>query len=148
GYATPAAGAEVPLDVGPAGVAVGSRRVITMPNVARGRVMQSAMRPAARPETADREVPLPALRDAQSLAAVPLIAEDAVRGVLLLESGEPGAFGAHNERLLRIIGAHLASVLGALDPSVAEATRPPEGTFAVTAAEVNVAPLRVTYYHA
>src|SRR5262249_7984371 len=148
GYATPAAGAEVLLDTGPAGVAVSSRRVITMPNLVRGRVMQSAMQPAAPPETPGRSVPLPALREAQSLAAIPLVVEGAVRGVLLLESTELGAFGAHNERLLRIVGAHLASVLGALDPSVSETARPPEGTLAEPAAEVGVDPLRVTYYHA
>src|SRR5262249_1339426 len=92
GYATQAAGAEGPLDAGPAGIAVSSRRVVTMPNIARGRVMQSAIQPATASETAAREVPLPALRDAQSVAAVPLLAEGGVRGVLLLESDEPGTF--------------------------------------------------------
>jgi hypothetical protein len=58
---------------------------------------------------------MPSLADARSVAAVPLLAQAEVAGVLYLESREQGAFGAQNERLLRVVGAHLASVLRSLD---------------------------------
>jgi adenylate cyclase len=139
GYGTQAAGAEAPLGSGPAATALATGRVVTLPNLARTRVMQQAIGGDA----GSHELPLPTLPEARSAAAVPLTAGGAIRGVLLLESEHVGAFGAHNERLLRIVGAHLASVLHALDPDSPEAAAPE-----ATAAAPGGRPVRFTHYHA
>ena len=66
-------------------------------------------------------------------------------GVLSLESEEAGGLGPHSERLLRIVGGHLASVLRALDPLVAaEQTEPAKAA----ASPADGPPLAVTYYQA
>src|SRR5262249_42913113 len=74
--------------------------------------------------------------------------EGEVTGVLYLESREAGAFGAHNERLLRVVAAYVASVLRALDPATAPVpiaeTAPPERAEASRRSVV----LAVTYYQA
>src|SRR5262249_10155853 len=114
----------------------------------RSRVMQEAMHSQAADAGVRSEVPLPSLGDAQSIAVVPLQAEGEVTGVLYLESREAGAFGAHNERLLRVVAAYVASVLRALDPATAPVpiaeTAPPERAEASRRSVV----LAVTYYQA
>ncbi len=137
GYASPAAGAEVPLSSGVIGVAAARRQVVCVTNVARSRIMSGAIRAED-----DAQIPLPALDDAHSVAAVPLVLHGALAGVLYLESGAIGTFGPHNERLLRVLGGQIAATLGALDAGDgagepgARAPRP-TGTGAT---------LRVTYY--
>lgn len=140
GYPASAAGAEVTLGDGVLGVAARTRQIVSVPNVARSRVMVAAAG-AAGDEAA--HVPLPGLSAAQSLAAVPLLAEDEVVGVLYLESPEAGGFGAHNERLLRVVGAHLAAVLRALDPA-----EPATAEQGASVREVAGETLAVAYYHA
>jgi adenylate cyclase len=151
GYPGSSAGAEVPLGVGVIGIAAERRQVVSVPNLARSRIMNAAIRAAddATETTDTREIPLPGLVDAQSVAAVPLLAQGDLTGALYLESSEPGTFGAHNERLLRIVGGHVASVLRALDADVSEQPRvaTPEPT-AASAAPATGDPLRVTYYQA
>jgi putative methionine-R-sulfoxide reductase with GAF domain len=115
GYAAAASGERVPLGEGVIGVAASTRQVVTVPNVARSRVMQTAIDSGAAARDDGRKAPMPSLADARSVAAVPLLAQAEVAGVLYLESREQGAFGAQNERLLRVVGAHLASVLRSLD---------------------------------
>lgn len=135
GYPTQAVGAEALLETGPPATALATGRAVTLPNLARSRVMQQAL--------GSHEPPLPTLADARSAAAVPLTAGGEIRGVLFLESAHVGAFGAHNERLLRIVGAHLASVLHALDPDGPEAAEP-EARPATASGE----PLHFTHYDA
>jgi len=115
GYPASAAGAEVPIGEGVIGVAARTGHIVSVSNVARSRVMQAAIASGE----SDRAVyvPLPGLAGAQSVAAVPLLAEGEVVGVLYLESAKTGTFGAHNERVVRIVGAHLVAVLHALDPA-------------------------------
>ena len=140
GYSTPAAGAELAIDAGVTGVAIETRQVVTVPNLARSRVMHAAIG-----EAGERDVPLPRLADARSLAAVPLLSEGQVTGVLSLESEEAGGLGPHSERLLRIVGGHLAAVLRALDPLVAAE---PARAAAATTSQADGPPLGVTYYQA
>jgi putative methionine-R-sulfoxide reductase with GAF domain len=140
GYPSSAAGAEAAIGEGAVGVAARTRQIVSVPNVARSRVMDAAVG-AANDGTA--QVPLPGLATAQSLAAVPLLAESEVVGVLYLESADLGSFGAHNERLLRVVGAHLAAVFRALDPA-APAAAEPEAPGRDVAGET----LTVAYYQA
>ena len=117
GYPASAAGAEVAIGAGVIGTAAERRRVVCVPNVARGRSMQAAIQQTVERsgiEPPGAEIPLPGLDSAQSAAAVPLVVHGELGGVLYLESGRPGDFGPGNERLLRIVGGHLAAVLAVL----------------------------------
>lgn len=137
GYAQPAAGAEVPVGSGLIGVAAQRRQVVCVANAARGRVMQDALRAQAEQAggaAAGPEIPLPGLEEAQSRAAVPLVVQGDVAGVLFLESERVGQFGPHRERLLRTVGGYLAAALRALEagepdaaPSAAPAAGPSGG---------------------
>jgi adenylate cyclase len=147
GYAAVAAGAEVAFGEGVIGVAAQTGQVVSVPNLARSRVMQSAIR-SSTVEANPREVPLPTLAEARSAAAVPLLAHGDVSGVLYLESRDQGTFGPHNERFLRIVATHLAAILGGLDPAgVPEAgdTGPQLRSQAIGATGD---PLSITYYQA
>jgi adenylate cyclase len=149
GYPSSAAGAEVAVGVGVIGIAAERRQVVCVPNLARTRVMQAAIDSGAGSDAPPaREIPLPGLADAQSVAAVPLLAHGDAIGVLYLESSEAGVFGPHNERLLRIVGAHVASVLGSLDAGSTERPRATSPEQPPSARAATGRPLRVTYYQA
>jgi adenylate cyclase len=150
GYPSSAAGAEVAVDAGVIGVAAERRQVVCVPNLARTRVMHAAIESRAGSDAAapPREIPLPGLPDAQSVAAVPLLAHGDAIGVLYLESPEAGVFGPHNERLLRIVGAHVASVLRSLDAEPTEHPRAPSPVQPSSARSATGEPFRVTYYQA
>jgi adenylate cyclase len=149
GYPRSAAGAEVPVGAGMIGTAASTAQVICVANLARSRIMQSALRARlqSQGESVAREIPLPGLAQANSVAAVPLQTHDEVIGVLYLESERLGWFGPHNERLLRIVGRHIAAALRGL---VAEAEdRASEETADPTVAvDGEGAPVSVTYYQA
>jgi hypothetical protein len=148
GYAQPAAGAEIPLGSGLIGVAAQRRQVVCVPNVARGRVMQDALRAKveqAGATAAGPEIPLPGLEEPHSMAAVPLVVQGDVAGVLFLESERIGLFGPHQERLLRTVGACLAAALRALDAGEPE---PAAGPVQRPSPPQRRDPLRLTYYQA
>jgi hypothetical protein len=143
GYAESAAGAEVPIGVGVIGTAAERRRVVCVPNMARTRSMKEAvLRNVAEPEP---EIALPGLDRVQSAAAVPLIVHAALTGVLYLESERPGAFGPRSERLLRVLGGHLAATLAVLQADRGEAT--PDGEAVATPPSLQDAHA-VVYYQA
>ncbi|HEX5224724.1 MAG TPA: GAF domain-containing protein [Solirubrobacteraceae bacterium] len=153
GYDRPAAGAEVRLGEGVIGTAAQSGQVVCVANLARSRIMQSAVRAAlaSRGAPVANEIPLPGLPVPASVAAVPLAAQGEVTGVLYLESERAGHFGPHNERLLRVIGRHLALALAGLareegDPG-AGAAAPPTASAPSDVAE-DRAPVCVSYYQA
>jgi adenylate cyclase len=146
GYAGSAVGAEVGVGEGVIGTAASTTQVVCVPHLGRSRVMQSAMRAGLEPsgDAAGREIPLPGLEHAQSVAAVPLVAQGEVGGVLYLESELPGVFGPHNERMLRVLGRHLAASLRGFDADSQE--RLPAGPPAPIAPSGE--PLRISYYQA
>jgi hypothetical protein len=115
GYQGSGAGAEVEVGVGVIGTAVSSGQMICVPNLARSRVMQSALRARVDEGDLGEEIPFPGLEHPQSVAAVPLEAGGRVTGALYLESERPGAFGPHNQRLLRIVGRQVGAVLLGLE---------------------------------
>jgi hypothetical protein len=117
--------------------------------MARSRVMRAAV--GSRMELQGQEpaadIPLPGIEQAESIAAVPLQAHGRVLGVLYLESEQVGCFGPHNERLLRIIGRHLAGTLEGLGAAADEPSDYRE-QLPEQAAEGEGEPLSVTYYQA
>ncbi|UGS36857.1 GAF domain-containing protein [Capillimicrobium parvum] len=156
GYPAPSAGAEIAVGEGIIGIAAQRREVVCVPNLARSRAMRAAVRESVEDRGGrlpGREIPLPGLADAQSAAAVPLILRGRLTGALYLESDRPGRFGGHNERLLRIVGGHLATALALLAAERHDA--PDAGAPAAAAAGASepsavpgTAPLAVTYYQA
>jgi hypothetical protein len=118
GYDDPSAGAEVRFGEGIIGTAAETQRVICLPNVARSRVMRAAIhaRGAEAAPAAPGEVSLPALPHASSVAAVPLVVLGRLVGVLYLESDRAGSFGSEDERVLRVLGGQLGSVLASIGP--------------------------------
>jgi adenylate cyclase len=117
GYRSSSAGAEVLTGEGVIGVAAERRHLVSIPSLARSRVMRIAVQESAGHGTAGSPAPdiaLPGLESAQSVAAVPLVVHGGLVGILYLESEQAGRFGPHNERLLRILGGHLAAALSTL----------------------------------
>ena len=132
GYPRSGAGAEVAIGVGLMGIAAERRHVVSVANLGRSRTMSAAVRDSVErggEELAEKEIPLPGLGRAQSASAIPLVVRGRLSGLLYLESEQIGCFGPHNERLLRIVGAHLAAALSALEddgPETAVAASPPD----------------------
>jgi hypothetical protein len=131
------------------GTAASSAQVICVANLARSRIMQSAVRARlqSQGESVAREIPLPGLAQANSVAAVPLQTHDEVIGVLYLESERLGWFGPHNERLLRIVGRHIAAALRGM-VAEAEDRACEEADDPKAAVDGEGAPVSVTYYQA
>jgi len=142
GYTASAAGAEVPPGVGLIGIAAERRQVVSVASLARTRAMSEAIRESA--ALPGRAIPLPGLPSAQSAAAVPLVVRRGVAGVLYLESEEPGGFGPQTERLLRVIGGHLASALALLEADRRESAESPAAPEPAASGEA----LTVEYYQA
>jgi adenylate cyclase len=152
GYPRSGAGAEVAVGEGVIGTAVASTQVICVTNLARSRIMNAAARAQAGDVAgaAAGEIPLPGLDDAVSVAAVPLETGGDVTGVVYLESDRVGHFGPHNQRLLRIMGRHLAAALSGLAADSDQRT--PDRATALAghgaATETSAEPIAVTYYQA
>jgi adenylate cyclase len=147
GYASSGVGAEVPIGYGPIGIAAQRRRVVCVPSVTRSRTMNAGIQDSIRRsggEPSVVEIELPGLEHADSAAAVPLLAHGELTGVLYLESERAGDFGPGSERLLRILGGHLAAALAVQQADRGESA-PAEQSPAPTP---RGAPLAVTYYQA
>jgi adenylate cyclase len=147
GYVSSGVGAEVPIGYGPIGIAAQRRRVVCVPSVTRSRNINAAIQDSIRRsggEPSAVEIELPGLEHADSAAAVPLLAQGELNGVLYLESERAGDFGPGSERLLRILGGHFAGALALLQADRAESA-PPEPERATTPGGE---PLAVVYYQA
>jgi adenylate cyclase len=147
GYVASGVGAEVPIGVGIVGIAAERRRVVCVPSLVRTRAMNAAIRESIRrggSELDAVEIELPGLERVQSAAAVPLLTVGELGGVLYLESEREGEFGPREERLLRILGGHLAVALGLLQADRGEGA----GTEASPVQPTAGTPLSVSYYQA
>jgi adenylate cyclase len=114
GYPASAVGAEVRSGVGLIGTAAAERRSITIAHLGRARKMQAALRASAERDgdgSLGPEISLPGLALPQSVAAIPLIAQNRLVGVLYLESERPGQFHSEGERTWQIIAGYLAATL-------------------------------------
>lgn len=147
GYASSSAGAEAPMGTGVIGVAAERQRIVCVPSLARSRGMRAGIAESVRRsggKLSAKEIPLPGLADAESVAAVPLIAHGELVGVLYLESERYGAFGPAAERLLRIVGGHLAAALALSQADRREA----EGPAGASAPTPRGDAIAVVYYQA
>ena len=106
GYGTSGIGAEVERGQGLIGTAASELRVIRMTG------LEACLRygRAVRRESgsANAEIPLPGLPDAQSALVIPLKLCDRLIGVLAVEDHDPTRFGEWHEAYLEIIGNQIA----------------------------------------
>ena len=149
GYGGDPASVQAVIGDGLIGVAAQRREVVCVAHLGRSRIMADAVDaglngPPRAHERPTRALELPGPRSVQSIAAVPLLANGELVGALYLESEHPGALGPDRERLLRIIGAHVAGTLSVLSPDGAPALgrRNP-----VSAASAE-ATIEISYYQA
>ncbi|MCA9534192.1 MAG: GAF domain-containing protein [Myxococcales bacterium] len=116
GYERSGAGAEVSLGEGLIGSVAATRSPVKLSGMHAVRRYARAVQQAAREGgTATlREVPLPALDDAQAQLAMPLVANDRLVGVLALESRDPLAFEDWHEAFLGILANQAALAIAVL----------------------------------
>jgi hypothetical protein len=105
-------------------------------------IQDSIRRSGGQPSAA--EIALPGLEHVDSAAAVPLLGRGELTGVLYLESERAGDFGPGSERLLRILGGHLAAALAVLQADRGESAPPEPAPTTAPGGE----PLAVSYYQA
>lgn len=131
GYERSGVGSEVALGAGAAGVAAQRRSPVRITNMTRERVFTEATRIAMTPEDDDRaqrHIPLPGLPGVQSQLALPLVFQERLLGVLLLESVDAGRFLTPEEQLGTAIAGHLAACMRALrDREPADEPASPQG---------------------
>ncbi|MBE7437219.1 MAG: GAF domain-containing protein [Spirochaetales bacterium] len=109
GYEQPGIGARVNFGQGVIGVVAARRKIIRMGGVASQMMYAGAVRDALGME--EKTVALPGLPGALSQMAIPLLSRDHLVGVFAVESAEPAAFKAMDEKILSIVGNQIAAAL-------------------------------------
>jgi GAF domain-containing protein len=110
GYGESGVGAEVSLGEGAIGTVARERRLIRLTSLeADLRYGRAIRREAAAGERAvEAEIPLPGLKDGQSLLAIPLTIGDRLVGVIAAEDRDPMRFSEWHEAYLEIIANQIA----------------------------------------
>ena len=150
GFPASGVGSEVALGEGLIGVAAQTRATDRRTNLARDLVFSRAFRASARehPQAAaalEREIPLPGLPNVLSQVVVPLVAQNELVGVLVLQSDRTGAFLESDARVVEVAARQLASSLALLQ---AEADRAPEAAVRAPAAAAPEAGKAVVKHYA
>ncbi|MFS8980250.1 GAF domain-containing protein [Cupriavidus necator] len=122
GYGRSGAGSEVAFDEGLIGIAAVTRRPVKVNDLSRIRRLGDAIE-ATSPadENRTRIIVLPSLPDAMSQMAVPMLAQDTLRGVLFVESPERIAFRTAHETTLELIASQCALALALCEALVTDA---------------------------
>ncbi len=111
GYPLSGVGAEVPLGQGVIGAAGAERRPVRVSDMSRLRRFGQAVQASAGEEERTRSIALPGMADAMSQLALPMVAQNSLRGVLFLESASRLAFTRDDEAALGLLAAQLAAAL-------------------------------------
>jgi GAF domain-containing protein len=110
GYGESGVGAEVALGEGVIGTVARERRLIRLTSLEAdlryGRAIRREAAAGERPLQA--EIPLPGLKDAQSILAIPLTVGDRLIGVIAAEDRDPMRFSEWHEAYLEIIANQIA----------------------------------------
>ena len=110
GYGESGVGAEVALGDGVIGTVARERRLIRLTSLEAdlryGRAIRREAAAGERPLEA--EIPLPGLKDAQSMLAIPLTVGDRLVGVIAAEDRDPMRFSEWHEAYLEIIANQIA----------------------------------------
>lgn len=125
GYDRPGAGSEVADGDGLIGMAAAGGRTVKINDMSRVRRLGAAIETTSpADENRTRTIALPSLPDALSQIAVPLVAQNVLRGVLFVESRQRLAFSSAHETALEMLASQCALALGlceALAPDASQA---------------------------
>src|SRR4051812_14578929 len=138
GYGESGVGAEVALGDGVIGTVARERRLIRLTSLEADLRYGRAIRreSAAGARALEAEIPLPGLKDAQSMLAIPLTVGDRLVGVIAAEDRDPMRFSEWHEAYLEIIANQIA--LG-VDRMIERGDEPAENVPVETAASRAVA---------
>lgn len=144
GYPTFGIGSEVAVGEGTAGLAAAIRRPLRISDMRRGLRYASAVRSVMGSETVS-PIPFPALAEARSQLAVPMLGRGRLMGVLFIEAERSYAFDHDDEEALSLVASQLAMSL-----LLAERDRADVGTFPPASHQPALAPIarqiRVRYF--
>lgn len=110
GYGEGGIGAEVPIGVGLIGSVADAKKLVRVASVSADLRYARAIREQyERGATAGAEIPLPHLTDAESQMTIPLLVQDRLIGVLVLESKDALTFAQWHESFLQVLANQIAS---------------------------------------
>jgi hypothetical protein len=105
-------GSEIWLGDGMLGVAAERRTIVRTTSLTRDVVFSRAVRTSIEQTGKGRleqEIPLPGLPHVESQVVAPLVAQGELAGILCIQSDEVGRFLLDDERVVQIVGRHLAA---------------------------------------
>jgi adenylate cyclase len=114
GYEASGVGSEVWLGDGMLGVAAERRTIVRTTSLTRDRVFSRAVRSSIEQSgqgQLEEEIPLPGLPHLESQIVAPLVARGELVGMLCIQSDEVGRFLVDDERVIQIVGRHLAAAM-------------------------------------
>jgi adenylate cyclase len=117
GYDASGVGSEVWLGDGMLGVAAERRTIVRTTSMTRDVVFSRAVRSSieqAGTGRLEQEIPLPGLPRLDSQVVAPLVAHGDLFGILCIQSPEAGRFLVDDERVIQIVGRHLAASMATL----------------------------------
>jgi hypothetical protein len=124
GYGERGIGAEVLLGEGLIGTVARRRRMLRLSGVGAelryGRAIRNRVQEFEGLARLAPEIPLPGLPDAQAQLVLPLLARDALIGVLAVESKNPLCFDEWDEAFLQIVGSQIATGIEHMSAAVDE----------------------------
>ena len=150
GYATSGVGSEIPLGAGVIGVAARERTPIRITHWSADYAYTQAVRRSLygseRADSLETEIPFPGLAEPRSQLAVPILAGDALLGILHVESPQDNRFNYEDEDALVAVCDHLGLAIRLVHQCAdhAEDQTPDQGVAAAAAG----APVRVRRYAA
>ena len=123
GYDTSGVGSEIWLGDGMLGVAAERRTIVRTTSLTRDVVFSRAVRSSIEQigkGQLEQEIPLPGLPHVESQVVAPLVAHGELAGILCIQSDEVGRFLLDDERVIQIVGRHLAASMAMLRNRVPE----------------------------
>jgi putative methionine-R-sulfoxide reductase with GAF domain len=156
GYGESGVGAEVSLGEGVIGTVARERRLIRLTNLeADLRYGRTIRREASAGERAlEAEIPLPGLKDGQSMLAIPLTIGDRLVGVIAAEDRDPMRFSEWHEAYLEIIANQIALGIDRMidrgdepaDTALVDGISYPPARVVTRTSDICRAKRRLTYY--
>jgi adenylate cyclase len=132
GYEASGVGSEVWMGDGMLGVAAERRTIVRTTSMTREVVFSRAVRASIEQSGTgqlEQEIPLPGLPHLESQVVAPLVAHGELLGILCIQSDAIGRFLMDDERVIQIVGRHLAASMATLrnhPPAARAAVEPPQ----------------------
>ena len=114
GYKDEGKGAEVKIGVGVIGMVAKKKKMMRMANMGAQKQYMQAIKQQIQPSDDGRvveEISLPGLNNAESQVAIPMLMEDELIGVFLVESDQVNIFDKSDELIIKILANQTASAL-------------------------------------